>query len=450
MVLLAALWYMDIVARTELRQLHAEALARLLAVRPPRVPDHRNAAHTYAQAFDMMGDTLSWRKMTWYRNVEKPVPDSDTDEIREFLRDQSGALVLLRGASAMPDFYFETNYARGLATRVPRLLRWSGASRILILSARNRAARGDMLGALADVSAARRMAGHLASGSGSLPLSMARGISNEACIAYEHILSCGPLTSEALGGSPVRTPGDPFRAAFVRAWEVEAASFVLFMAGGDGLKLLYPVGRDEVPRERIETRLAEGLPTLWRVFFLRHEIKMFDDRMSRLGASVDLPCHEILKKEKKLSSEYWDTRRRSILASTGLLQVPHFGSSLAEGMARQGLADLALAATAYRVNNGRYPRDISELVPTYIEAIPVDPYSSSGERLRMAAVEDGAVLYSVGLNGKDDGGTSRFWQTFPDTEGDLTFYLGAAYEERRLKLVRAAAERRKARKAKQK
>ncbi len=449
-VFLAALWYMDIAARTELRQLHAEALARLLAVQAPRIPDHKNAAHLYTQAFDMMGDYISWRKMTWHRRIEDPVPEADTSEIREFLREQSGTLALLRRASAMPDFFSETNHARGLSMRVPRLMRWINASRILILSGRNRAARGDVGGALEDVAAARRMSGHLASGSAMMSVSTAILIGTSASNAYEQILSFGPVTGRALGGLPLKVSSNPLRAAHMRAWEAEAASFVLFLAGGDSPALLYPVARGETPPRRIETQLADHMTILWRVFFLRQEIEMYETWMNRTCALSGLPYAEMLKRAKKSYPDLTRPHDWGLLLPITCPSIDSFGMMLVDDRARQGLADLALAAEAYRGDKGRYPATLAELTPTYIDAIPVDPYVPNAERLKMIAVEDGAVLYSVGLNGKDDGGTMLLGASFAHTEGDLAFCLGAAYEERRLKPARAAAERRKARKTKQK
>ncbi len=66
------------------------------------------------------------------------------------------------------------------------------------------------------------------------------------------------------------------------------------------------------------------------------------------------------------------------------------------------LAVLALASERFRLAHGRWPNSPAVLVPAYLSAEPFDPptggplhYKQSGKRL---------IIYSVGLDGKDDGG----------------------------------------------
>jgi hypothetical protein len=63
----------------------------------------------------------------------------------------------------------------------------------------------------------------------------------------------------------------------------------------------------------------------------------------------------------------------------------------------------ALAAERYRLANGRWPESLSGLVPAYLKEVPRDPYDGAPLRLRRLA--DGLVIYSVGVDGKDNGGT---------------------------------------------
>jgi hypothetical protein len=67
------------------------------------------------------------------------------------------------------------------------------------------------------------------------------------------------------------------------------------------------------------------------------------------------------------------------------------------------LASTASALERYRLENARYPTELSQLVPTFIQAVPHDVID--GKPLRYSCV-DGVQfkLYSVGLNGVDDHG----------------------------------------------
>jgi hypothetical protein len=72
---------------------------------------------------------------------------------------------------------------------------------------------------------------------------------------------------------------------------------------------------------------------------------------------------------------------------------------------------VAFALAAYQRDQGRYPAKLIELAPKYLAAVPDDIFS--GKPLIYKPTEKGYLLYSVGRNGKDDGG-----RTFGDEGGD--------------------------------
>ena len=66
------------------------------------------------------------------------------------------------------------------------------------------------------------------------------------------------------------------------------------------------------------------------------------------------------------------------------------------------LRDLAFLLASYRRDHGRYPATLRQLVPHYVSELPPDPFS--GADLHYRPEGKGYVLYSVGPNGRDDGG----------------------------------------------
>jgi hypothetical protein len=62
----------------------------------------------------------------------------------------------------------------------------------------------------------------------------------------------------------------------------------------------------------------------------------------------------------------------------------------------------AVAAERYRREHGDWPGSLADLVPGYLPAVPLDPFD--GAPLRYRRTEGGAVIYSVGEDGRDDGG----------------------------------------------
>ncbi len=72
---------------------------------------------------------------------------------------------------------------------------------------------------------------------------------------------------------------------------------------------------------------------------------------------------------------------------------------------RLRVADAALAVELYRLREGRWPDSLEDLAPDLLAEVPRDPFSDGHLRYRRRAW--GAVVYSVGPDGRDEGGTHR-------------------------------------------
>ena len=67
------------------------------------------------------------------------------------------------------------------------------------------------------------------------------------------------------------------------------------------------------------------------------------------------------------------------------------------------LTKLAFALAQYHAEHGRYPAKLATLVPRHVKEVPKDIFNNNAE-LHYKREGDGYLLYSVGPNGKDDGG----------------------------------------------
>ncbi len=81
-------------------------------------------------------------------------------------------------------------------------------------------------------------------------------------------------------------------------------------------------------------------------------------------------------------------------------------------LAQLRCAALGVAAERFRLESERFPASLDELVPAYLEALPADPFN--GEPMRLAATEQGIVIYSVYENLSDDGGDIAQSEARPD------------------------------------
>ncbi len=69
------------------------------------------------------------------------------------------------------------------------------------------------------------------------------------------------------------------------------------------------------------------------------------------------------------------------------------------------LLTIALALQAYKAEHGTYPETLKELCPAYLTVLPADPFSRDGATPPLyRRTGDNYVLYSIGPDGKDDGG----------------------------------------------
>jgi hypothetical protein len=76
----------------------------------------------------------------------------------------------------------------------------------------------------------------------------------------------------------------------------------------------------------------------------------------------------------------------------------------AEHAAHIRVALTALAVERFRrAHNNSLPKDLAELAPTFLASIPTDPFD--GKPLRFKSRGEDFVVYSVGSDQKDDGGT---------------------------------------------
>ena len=107
------------------------------------------------------------------------------------------------------------------------------------------------------------------------------------------------------------------------------------------------------------------------------------------------------------------------------------------GDAYVSAAAAAVAVVRYRLSHGKYPARLEDCVPEFLAAVPTDP--CDGQPIRMKALEGGMILYSVGSDGKDDGGQDEYGLT-GDENSDNAVYLGSAYQDH-LERVRKQQEK---------
>lgn len=76
-----------------------------------------------------------------------------------------------------------------------------------------------------------------------------------------------------------------------------------------------------------------------------------------------------------------------------------------------------VALYRYKLDRSRFPNSLSELIPTYLDAVPIDPCGGTQLHYRVAAGGNEFTLYSIGLDLKDNFGASG--RSASDEVGDI-------------------------------
>lgn len=92
------------------------------------------------------------------------------------------------------------------------------------------------------------------------------------------------------------------------------------------------------------------------------------------------------------------------------------GGAIRRRDATHRLLMVELAIRLFEQQQGRMPEGLSELIPEFLSAIPVDPYS--GQPIVFRSTDSGPKVYCVGVDGQDDGGQI----------GDITDVLSVGYD----------------------
>jgi hypothetical protein len=103
-------------------------------------------------------------------------------------------------------------------------------------------------------------------------------------------------------------------------------------------------------------------------------------------------------------------------------------------LATRRLAGTALAIRLYEVDHGHRPETLAELVPEYLPAVPQDSFAEAGRALVYLPSAAHPIVYSVGVNGVDDGGDPKRRNTI--TKGhwqpDVVFFLDGRREDEKV------------------
>ncbi len=130
-------------------------------------------------------------------------------------------------------------------------------------------------------------------------------------------------------------------------------------------------------------------------------LDLMDDYME----IYQLPLHKRQKAGYALKAKLESISRIHVLLHSTMPALWRVIEIEMRGVAQLRAARAGLAVQRYRLVAGTLPDTLAELVPPYIDAIPIDPFD--GNELRYRKCGAGFVIYSIGEDLSDDEGVEK-------------------------------------------
>ncbi len=170
------------------------------------------------------------------------------------------------------------------------------------------------------------------------------------------------------------------------------------------------------PPEAIARRLVRPL----RDHRLVDELEEFDDAIAlakqpwpaKLDAIAEFGKPRPAARSQSMQRGFFDRLSRPLGAHIASNALTGYIAGMTETLARNRASATAIAVSEYRrAHDGACPERLEQLVPQYLSGSVIDPYSGTELKYRCDAA--GYAVYSVGANGKDDGGR---WEQHSDLQ----------------------------------
>ena len=391
---------------------------RMSELAPPEVSPERNAAVLYVQAFAVL-DLLPERsklRTSDLISTKKPLTPAELDEARSLLAEAKDALRLLHEGAAHPECRYAVPYDNNAVSTVlfSHHSRLGAAQRLLALSVHVDLAEGKADAAAQDCLDMLRLAESTRNEPLVISMFLEFAYRQLAGKCLEAVLDRSEPSRDILA-----------RAAAMLSAEDDRERRLLANRGERcmGIELFETILRDpgtasQIPGENLAGSGVLGSALAW-VFrpVIVADFLTYLDAMGRYQRLAHLPFHESRPQVRALADE--------VEGLTGVVHpfsrfmvsnIDEQHKAAAWSGARRECARVAVALRLHRLARGTYPDALAALVPEFLSELPKDPMT--GTNLLYRREGQGFVVYSIGLNGKDDGGLDG-----PGYEGDIAWHV---------------------------
>jgi len=375
----------------------------LSSLAPPEVDKARNRAPVLRAAIDVVAlDRDERQVVSSYATFDRSERDeSRIEELDGILERHRLSFELLAAARERPQSNWYIPYEKGISADLPPLLDFINLSRLNVARTVRALDRGDGATALAAVEQG---------------LAMTDSLSREPVLIVQLIrVACDRLNLGALRELLARADLDPSTLSRLQE-ELQP------MADADPVRLgvLGEMKSFYHEMDRIEhgQSFGPGDPWIQRSGLvnwllrpaIRDDTRFYLEQMSRTLERMRVAAH---------ARDEWPTPRPRFYHFISRTALPNLENAVLRGelfRVRGQLARSAIALRRYRADHGGYPGDLEALVPDYLDAVPIDPFSGAppvyaveGRGFRLASTADGRVRplpqpTDEVLRWEDDGG----------------------------------------------
>jgi acetyl esterase/lipase len=444
---------------------YRDQYCRMLGIEPlPEKGDHYVNLGKYAERFKDAqqpavqagkgGRDVYWEQLS--QAMKRPWSKKEFPILAGWLAANEKPLVLLVAASKRPRRYDPLISGDGsvIAILLPVLSQYREAARALMARAMLRVDEGNVDGAWEDLLACHRLARLVGQGPTLIDELVAIAVDGIAGAGDQGLLQHAGLTPAQI--AKMRADLDQLPPMPKMVEKIDVAERFMYldcvgMIARRGVSSLSELTGGSEPKSMVKSLIDS---TAGAVIDWDQVLRMGNSWYDRLADACRKPTYAARQRAlgkldndlRKLAAatKDWQSLGLSMLGSgrnaiserlgnvfVSLLLPAISSATRAEdrGAMQFELIRLAFALAAYHADHGGYPAKLADLAPQYVAQVPQDIFNASPLHYRQEG--GGYLLYSVGVNGKDDGGKSYDDRKGGEDWDDLVVRVPPATAQRR-------------------
>jgi len=378
------------------------------------ISDAENAAPIYLQAFSKMVDAPSWDRDMLLDVLGARLEDISAKEwaaVKKHVAANREALTLLHRATAVPRCQFDW----GAAMRLPRLSEMRGSARLLCWEALLHAKDGRRDQAWAACLAGMRVTRALAEDPRFLSQGCRHAAGGTALAEVKALLPHLQLSASVWREVQATLDEMEQRDILLQSMNTARAGCIDYfgeLRQRDSRAVLnyrraswwFPFSPTRGAEVAVRRRMA--LRFVATRSGMRSEAKYLRFMADAISVAAK-PTAKAAREYAALEARYEELSQSNEFFRhffTPFSAVPRFIKDVLIWETECRLARIGVALELHRRRHGRYPETLDVLAPSILEHVRPDPFT--GKSLVYSVDDDGkgGMLYSVGINGEDDGG----------------------------------------------